>query len=146
MPFPRCGLFSIAKVGEARVKRRECRKNYFFPWAAVNSGSLAKQWGFASISETGVYMPCLILLLTLLFPRLAIVVLFFLTNFFERAYHSLLLLALGFLFLPLTTIVYAWILNGRHPIEGVYLVAIVISALVDLGLIGHGEYHRRRAG
>ena len=91
-------------------------------------------------------MACLIVLLTLAFPRLAIVALFLLTNFFERAYHSLLLLALGFLFLPLTTIVYAWVLNGGHRLDGIYLIAVVISVLVDLGLIGHGEYHRRRIG
>lgn len=90
-------------------------------------------------------MPCLIMLLTIAFPRIAIVALFFLTNFLERAYHSLLLLVLGFLFLPLTTIVYAWIVNGQHPLEGVYLVAIIVSVLFDLGFLGHGEYRRRRA-
>ncbi len=89
-------------------------------------------------------MACLLLLLTLAFPRLAILVLFFLTSFFERAYHSLLLLVLGFVFLPLTTIVYAWVVNGQHPLAGIYLVAVIVSVLVDLGLIGHGEYHRRR--
>lgn len=89
-------------------------------------------------------MPCLILLLTIAFPRLAIVLLFFFTDFLERAYHSLLLLVLGFLFLPLTTIVYAWIVNGQHPLAGVYLVAIVVAALFDVGLLGHGEYSRRR--
>ena len=90
-------------------------------------------------------MACLLLLLTLAFPRLAILVLFFLTSFFERAYHSLLLLVLGFVFLPLTTIVYAWVVNGQHPFAGIYLVAVIVSVLVDLGFIGHGEYHRRRA-
>lgn len=90
-------------------------------------------------------MPCLILLIGLAFPRVAIVILFFFSTFLERAYHSLLLLVLGFVFLPLTTIVYAWIVNGRHPLDGLYLAALVLSVLVDLGLIGHGEY-RRRAG
>lgn len=88
-------------------------------------------------------MPCLILLIGLAFPRVAIVILFFFSTFLERAYHSLLLLALGFVFLPLTTIVYAWIVNGRHPLDGIYLAALILSALVDLGLIGHGEYRRR---
>ncbi|HEY1239217.1 MAG TPA: hypothetical protein VGF16_01620 [Bryobacteraceae bacterium] len=90
-------------------------------------------------------MPCLILLIGLAFPRVAIVLLFFFSTFLERAYHSLLLLALGFVFLPLTTIVYAWIVNGRHPLDGIYLAALILSVLVDLGLIGHGEYRRRRA-
>lgn len=87
-------------------------------------------------------MPCLILLVTLAFPRLALALLFFFTNFLERAYHSLLLILLGFIFLPLTTIVYAWIVNTGHPVVGIYLVAVIISVLADLGFLGHG-YSRR---
>ena len=90
-------------------------------------------------------MPCLVVLLTLAFPRIAIVLLFFFSDFLQRAYHSLLLIALGFFFLPLTTIVYAWIVNAHHPLNGIYLVAIIISVLADLGFLGHGEYHRRRS-
>ena len=93
----------------------------------------------------GYFMPCLILLIGLAFPRVALVILFFFSTFLERAYHSLLLVALGFVFLPLTTIVYAWIVNGRHPLDGIYLVALILAVLADLGLIGHGEYRRRRA-
>ena len=89
-------------------------------------------------------MPCLMLLIGIAFPRLAIVLLFLFSTFLQRAYHSLLLLVLGFVFLPLTTIVYAWVVNGRHPIDGIYLAAIIIAALADLGFIGHGEYQRRR--
>src|SRR5581483_5586648 len=91
------------------------------------------------------FMPCLIVMIGLAFPRVAIVILFFFSTFLERAYHSLLLLALGFVFLPLTTIVYAWIVNGRHPLDGIYLAALILAALLDLGIVGHGEYHRRRA-
>lgn len=89
-------------------------------------------------------MPCLIVLLTIAFPRVAIVLLYLFTTFFVRPYQSVVILALGFLFLPVTTIVYAWIVNGHHPIDGIYLVAIVFCILADLGFIGHGEYHRRR--
>ena len=89
-------------------------------------------------------MPCLLLLLTLAFPRVAIVLLYLFSTFLERAYHSLLIVVLGFIFLPLTTIVYAWVVNSHHPVEGIYLVAVVISALLDLGLIGHGARSSRR--
>ncbi len=74
---------------------------------------------------------CLILLFGIAFPRLALMLLYFFTTFLDRAYHSLLLVVLGFLFLPLTTIVYA--------------AALILSVLADLGLIGRGEYQRRRA-
>lgn len=88
-------------------------------------------------------MPCLLLLLTLAFPRLAIVLLYLFSNFLERAYHSLIIIVLGFLFLPVTTIVYAWVVNAHHPLEGVYLIAVILSVLIDLGLIGHGARSRR---
>jgi hypothetical protein len=88
-------------------------------------------------------MPCLILLLTLAFPRVAIVLLYLFSNFLERAYHSLVLILIGFIFLPVTTIVYAWIVNAHHPVEGLYLVALIVSVLLDLGLIGHGASRRR---
>ena len=89
-------------------------------------------------------MPCLLLLLTLAFPRVAIVLLYLFSNFLERAYNSLLILVLGFIFLPITTIVYAWVVNSHHPLEGVYLIAVIVSVLLDLGLLGHGARSRRR--
>jgi uncharacterized oligopeptide transporter (OPT) family protein len=89
-------------------------------------------------------MPCLIALLMVAFPRIAILLLFFFTNYFVRPFHSLLMLILGFVFLPLTTIVYAWIINAGEPMSGIYLVAIIIAVLADIGLLSGGEYHRRR--
>ena len=88
-------------------------------------------------------MPCLLLLLTLAFPRVALVLLYLFSNFLERAYHSLLIIVLGFFFLPVTTIVYAWVVNSHHPVEGLYLVAVIVSVLIDLGLIGHGARSQR---
>lgn len=89
-------------------------------------------------------MPCLLLLLALAFPRFALVLLFFFSTFLERAYHSLFLIVLGFVFLPITTIVYAWVVNGHHPLQGVYLIAVIVAALADLGMIGHGASKQRR--
>jgi hypothetical protein len=57
-------------------------------------------------------MPCLLLILLLAFPRLALVLLFLFSNYLQRAYHGLLLPLVGFLFLPLTTLAYA--LDGEH--------------------------------
>ncbi len=83
-------------------------------------------------------MPCLLLLLSLAFPRVVIVLMYLLSNYLERAYHSLLLIVIGFLFLPLTTIVYAWIVNSHHAVEGPYLIAVIVCVLADLGMLGHG--------
>ena len=90
-------------------------------------------------------MPCLLFLLVLAFPRVVLVLMFLLSNYLQRAYHDLLLPILGFIFLPLTTIVYAWIVNNhRGPIDGVNLIIIIIAVLIDVGGLSGGEWHRRR--
>lgn len=88
-------------------------------------------------------MPCLLLLLFVLFPRVALVLIFLLSNFLERAYHGLLIPILGFLFLPLTTLVYAWMVNTGQPMAGINLILLIVAVIVDLGGLGGGEYHRR---
>ncbi len=49
---------------------------------------------------------------------------------------------LGFLFLPLTTLAYAWMTNTRQPIAGISLPILIIAVVIDMGGLG-GEYHRR---
>jgi hypothetical protein len=88
-------------------------------------------------------MPCLLLILFLIFPRVALVLLFLFTNYLQHAYHGLLLPLLGFIFLPLTTLVYAWIVNTGQPTAGINLLFLIIAVVVDLGGLGGGEYHRR---
>ncbi|HLY59695.1 MAG TPA: hypothetical protein VKV95_02910 [Terriglobia bacterium] len=89
-------------------------------------------------------MPCLLVILILAFPRIVLVLIFFTSGYLERAYHSLLLPLLGFIFVPLTTLVYAWMVNTRQPLQGVNLLILLIALFLDLGSIGHGEYSRRR--
>jgi hypothetical protein len=89
-------------------------------------------------------MPCLFLILILAFPRLVLLALFFLSGYLTRAYHDLVIPLLGFIFLPLTTLAYAWMVNSRMPVEGVNLLILIIAVILDLGGLGGGEYHRRR--
>jgi hypothetical protein len=88
-------------------------------------------------------MPCLLLILLLIFPRVAIVLIFLTSNFLERAYHGLILPFLGLIFAPLTTLAYAWMVNAHQPIQGVNLLILVVAIVIDLGGLGGGEYHRR---
>ena len=61
-------------------------------------------------------MPCILLLIILLFPRVALTLMWFYSTYLQRAFHgNLVLPLLGFIFLPLTTIVYAWELNSGMP-------------------------------
>jgi hypothetical protein len=89
-------------------------------------------------------MPCLILIVLLAFPRIALVLIFLFSNYLQRAYHGLLLPLIGFLFLPLTTLAYAWMTNTGQPIAGINLVILVIAVVIDLGGLGHGASRRRR--
>jgi hypothetical protein len=51
---------------------------------------------------------------------------------------------LGFFFMPLTTLAYAWAINSGGSVQGLYLVVVVLAVLMDLGLLGSGEASRRR--
>jgi len=88
-------------------------------------------------------MPCLLLILFLAFPRITLLILFLFTHYLERAYHGLLLPLLGFIFLPLTTLAYAWMMNNGQPVAGINLIILIIAAVIDVGGLGGGEYHRR---
>ena len=88
-------------------------------------------------------MPCIALLLVLIFPRVVLVVMYLTSHYLEHAYHGLLLPLLGFIFLPLTTIVYAYMVNNGIPTEGGGLIWLVLAVVIDLGGFG-GGYHRSR--
>jgi hypothetical protein len=88
-------------------------------------------------------MPCLLLIVVLAFPRVILALMFFFSTYLQRAYHGLLLPLLGFFFLPLTTLAYAWMVNNHMAIAGGNLLILVIAAVIDAGGLGGGEWHRR---
>jgi hypothetical protein len=88
-------------------------------------------------------MPCLLLIVFLAFPRVILFLMFFFSHYLQRAYHGLLIPLLGFFFLPLTTLVYAWMVNNHMAIAGGNLLILVIAAVIDAGGLGGGEWHRR---
>lgn len=90
-------------------------------------------------------MACLFLLVFLAFPRIALALLFIFSNYLEHSYHGLIVPLLGFIFLPLTTLAYAWMVNSGLPTAGVNLLILLIAIVIDLGGLGGGEYHRRRS-
>ena len=90
-------------------------------------------------------MPCLAVIVVLAFPRVALVVLWLFTNFLQRAYHGLLIPLIGFFFLPITTLAYAWMVNNHQaPLQGVNAIVLIIAVIIDVGGLSGGEYHRRR--
>jgi len=90
-------------------------------------------------------MPCLLLLVTLLFPRVVLVLMWLFSTLLDRAFHGMVIPLLGFIFLPVTTIAYAWIAGNGLPITGFNLFLIILAVLIDVGSHGGGSrYYRRR--
>lgn len=89
-------------------------------------------------------MPCLFLIILLLFPRVVLAVMYLTSTYLQRAFHGEMLLPLlGFIFLPLTTLVYAWELNNHMATAGINLLWLLIAVLIDLGGLGGGASRRR---
>jgi membrane-bound ClpP family serine protease len=91
-------------------------------------------------------MSCLFTIFVVVFPRIALLFLFLFTHYLGRAYHGLILPLVGFIFLPLTTLTYAWMVNTGRPTEGGNLLILIIAVVIDLGGLSSGEYHRRKSG
>jgi len=83
---------------------------------------------------------CLVVLLALISPRLALVAVWLLTDILSRAYENALLPLIGFFLLPWTTLVYAgmWEL-GTNGVTGFEVVLVVLAFLADLGAYGNAR-------
>lgn len=82
-------------------------------------------------------MGCLLLLLALISPRLALVAMWLLSDILSRAYDSWLLPIIGFFLLPWTTLAYAgmWA-SGTNVVTGLEWFIVVLAFLVDLASFG----------
>jgi hypothetical protein len=93
-------------------------------------------------------MPCLLGCLALSTPRLVLALVWIFSGYLDRAYNSFIWPLLGFIFLPLTTLVCAYAINSTGSFSPVNVVLVVLALLIDLGLLGGGEAsrrHRRRS-
>jgi len=84
---------------------------------------------------------CLIALFGLFAPRLGIVLMWLFTDKLAAAYDGIVIPILGFLLMPYTTLVYAFVAPGG--VGGLDVVWLVIAILADLGAWGGGEGARR---
>jgi hypothetical protein len=87
-------------------------------------------------------MGCLILLLALIGPRVALFFVWVTTNFVDRAFDSFIVPALGFIFLPWTTLIYALADDG-HGLNALGWFFVILAFLADLG--SHAAAARQRA-
>ena len=90
-------------------------------------------------------MPCLLGLGALFFPRVILVLIWIFSDYLN-IFSSIIWPILGLIFLPLTTLAYAWAYHsGDGSITAVGIVAIVIAVLIDLGMLAGGG-HSARSG
>ena len=90
-------------------------------------------------------MPIVVGCLALMAPRFAIVLVVLLSDYIGAAYATVIWPFLGFLFMPLTTLAYAFAINSRGSVEGFQLIVVVVAVLIDLGLLGGSAANRKRA-
>ena len=89
-------------------------------------------------------MGCLLALLAALSPRLALALVWLLTNLVDRAFTGFLLPLLGLIFLPLTTLLYVLAYRPVVGVTGWGWVVVFLGLLFDLGSYGGGAFGRRR--
>ena len=93
-------------------------------------------------------MPCLMGCLALSFPRFALFLVWFLGgNYIYRAYDSFLLPLLGFFFLPLTTLAFAYShnsLGSAGQVSPLGWLVVLLALFVDIGLLGGGSKSAQR--
>jgi hypothetical protein len=79
-------------------------------------------------------MPCLVVLLALISPRLALFAVWLFSDILGRAYDSWIVPLIGFFVLPWTTLAYAGVWSaGTNEVRGFEWFIVVLAFVVDLG-------------
>lgn len=88
-------------------------------------------------------MPCLVALLALISPRLALFAIWLFSDLLSNAYDSWILPFLGFFLLPWTTLAYAAMWTaGLNGVEGFEWFIVILAFLVDLTSYGFARGRR----
>jgi len=88
-------------------------------------------------------MTCLMALMAMAFPRVAIFLVVIFSDYIGTAYQTTVWPLLGFFFMPVTTLAYAWAMHSSGSVAGGQLVVVVIAVLIDVGIIGGGATNPR---
>ena len=90
-------------------------------------------------------MGCLFAILALAVPRVLMVFIFLLTDWFPSAFQTQVWPIIGFVFMPYTTLAYlAAMLNNNHMVSGGWLALLIVGIIVDVGHWGGAHKYRRK--
>lgn len=90
-------------------------------------------------------MGCLIFLLALIGPRVALFFVWLGTDFVDRAFDGFVVPALGFVFLPWTTLTYSLAYDGRD-VGPVGWLFVAVGLFADMSSYGLGARRRAELG
>ena len=92
-------------------------------------------------------MPCLVILLALISPRLAIVCIWIFSDILSRAFDSWIVPLLGFFLLPWTTLAYAVMWDtGTRTVAGFEWFIVVLAFVADLASYAGGRSYSASRG
>jgi hypothetical protein len=81
-------------------------------------------------------MPCVLVGLAVLFPRLLMIGIWLLTDWFARAYETTIWPLLGWLVMPYTTLAYMVAKVNNGQVEGWWLGLMILAVILDVSCWG----------
>lgn len=92
-------------------------------------------------------MPCLPTIIALIFPRATIIVLWFLTDWFNGIFDTIMWPILGLLFAPFTLL---WFTAVQHYYGGEWstipIIGMIVAVMFDTGTWGSSAKNKGRRG
>ncbi|MCK4375487.1 MAG: hypothetical protein KAX19_09165 [Candidatus Brocadiae bacterium] len=83
---------------------------------------------------------CILTTIALLMPRVLMVVILLMTDWFGRAYETVIWPVLGFLFMPYTTLAYMAAHIRGGGLSGGWLALLIVAVILDIGHWGGGGH------
>jgi hypothetical protein len=90
-------------------------------------------------------MGCLVALIALLSPRLALLALWIFGDLLSRAFDSWFVPFLGFFLLPWTTLAYAVMWSSSNRVYGFEWFIVILAFFIDLSSYAQGQRQRASA-